>query len=425
MILFQFNINNKTFIIFITAFVWAFNFRTTFKNIDNHMDSGSYSSLKFNPKLILIKNIISCFFLIVFLIESKLNRTKTRIEKEIVQKKKDDFIIIQIKEKGNKDSILSSISYIHRLNDKKLKIIFWLKIIFIILLIYFIEELYFIIANNHILDRLICPIRNLGVLISLFIFSPLIIKKSWSLYKHQFIPLIIIFILSIGIIFLNFKIIDRFEKIFFKVNFLLYLLSFILIGLEMILIKYLIDSLFISIFLILGIKGIIGSFFFVIINIIWDKKNFFDFFDKLLKFEYEDMYMEFGQIQQSLYIISLLVLQYLKIFTISSFTENHLLSVLMITDIIYFPLYIIERFAIEGFGISTLITFIINSLLGFINLFLMLMFIEILECNFFGLNKNLVKYIIKRQEEDYLLSLGEERHTISSNIDEDDNNTEL
>ncbi len=420
MFIFQFNINNKTFIIFITALVWAFNFRTTFKNIDSHMDSGSYSSLKFNPKLILIKNIISCFFLIVFLIESRLITQKKRIEKEIVQKKKDDFIIIQIKEKGqDSSSLLNSISSIHRLNDTKLKILFWLKTIFIILVIYFIEELYFIIANNHILDRLICPIRNLGVLISLFIFSPLIIKKSWYLYKHQFIPLIIIFILSICIIFFNFKIIDRFKKIFFTVNFLLYLLSFILIGIEMVLIKYLLDSLFISIFLILGIKGIIGSFFFGIINIIWDEKNFFDFFDKLLKFEYEDMYMEFGLIQQSLYIISLLVLQYLKIYTISSFTENHLLSVLMITDIIYFPFYVIERFAIEGLTISTLITFIINSLLGFINLFLMLMFIEILECNCCGLNRNLVKYIIKRQHEDYLQSFEEGRETIS---DEDENN---
>ncbi len=420
MFIFQFNINNKTFIIFITALVWAFNFRTTFKNIDSHMDSGSYSSLKFNPKLILIKNIISCFFLIVFLIESRLITQKKRIEKEIVQKKKDDFIIIQIKEKGqDSSSLLNSISSIHRLNDTKLKILFWLKTIFIILVIYFIEELYFIIANNHILDRLICPIRNLGVLISLFIFSPLIIKKSWYLYKHQFIPLIIIFILSICIIFFNFKIIDRFKKIFFTVNFLLYLLSFILIGIEMVLIKYLLDSLFISIFLILGIKGIIGSFFFGIINIIWDEKNFFDFFDKLLKFEYEDMYMEFGLIQQSRYIISLLVLQYLKIYTISSFTENHLLSVLMITDIIYFPFYVIERFAIEGLTISTLITFIINSLLGFINLFLMLMFIEILECNCCGLNRNLVKYIIKRQHEDYLQSFEEGRETIS---DEDENN---
>ena len=420
MLIFQFNINNKTFIIFITALVWAFNFRTTFKNIDSHMDSGSYSSLKFNPKLILIKNIISCFFLIVFLIESRLITQKKRIEKEIIQKKKDDFIIIQIKEKGkDTSSLLNSISSIHRLNDTKLKILFWLKIISIILVIYFIEELYFIIANNHILDRLICPIRNLGVLISLFIFSPLIIKKSWYLYKHQFIPLIIIFILSICIIFFNFKIIDRFKKIFFTVNFLLYLLSFILIGIEMILIKYLLDSLFISIFLILGIKGIIGSFFFGIINIICDEKNFFDFFDKLLKFEYEDMYMEFGLIQQSLYIISLLVLQYLKIYTISSFTENHLLSVLMITDIIYFPFYVIERFAIEGLTITTLITFIINSLLGFINLFLMLMFIEILECNCCGLNRNLVKYIIKRQHEDYLQSFEEGRETIS---DEDENN---
>ena len=43
--LFQFNINHKTIFIFITSIVWAINFRSTFKNIDSHMDTGSYSSL--------------------------------------------------------------------------------------------------------------------------------------------------------------------------------------------------------------------------------------------------------------------------------------------------------------------------------------------------------------------------------------------
>ena len=46
----------KTLIIIITSLVWAINFRSTFKCIDAHMDLGSYSSIKFDPIIILIKN---------------------------------------------------------------------------------------------------------------------------------------------------------------------------------------------------------------------------------------------------------------------------------------------------------------------------------------------------------------------------------
>ena len=54
--------------ILITSLVWDINFRLTFKNMDGHMDLGSYPSLKFDPILILIKN-ISCaiiFFILYF-----------------------------------------------------------------------------------------------------------------------------------------------------------------------------------------------------------------------------------------------------------------------------------------------------------------------------------------------------------------------
>ena len=69
MILFNFNFDNKTLIIFITSNLWVINFRTTFKNIDAHMDFCSYSSLKYNPRLYLIKNIICCMSFIIFYIE--------------------------------------------------------------------------------------------------------------------------------------------------------------------------------------------------------------------------------------------------------------------------------------------------------------------------------------------------------------------
>ena len=402
--LFQFNINNKTIFIFITSIVWAINFRSTFKNIDGHMDTGSYSSLKYDHNLIIIKNIFNCFFFVGFFIETKLIRSSRKDEKQLVKRQKGNTIIVELKENDSNDSLLDSVSKIHQLNNAKLKILFWSKIIFIIAIIYFMEELYFIFSNNHILDRIVCPIRNLGFLISILIFSPLLVRKSCFVYRHQLFPLIIIFILSITMIVFNITKIERFDKIF-GLNFAIYLLSFTLMGLESVLIKYLVDIQYINIFLILGIKGIVGTLTFGIINIKYSKIEFFNFFDNLLDFEYDDMYMEFPIYQKIIYIASLLILQYLIIYTISLFTPNHLLSALMIADILYFPLYIIERFAIQGFNISNPASFCLNVILGFINVVLMLIFNEILEVKMFGLNSNLEKNINKRQEIDYLESL--------------------
>ena len=400
--LFQFNISNKTLIIFITSIIWAINFRSTFKNIDSHMDTGCYSSLKYDPYLILIKNIISCFFLVGFYFEMKENRSAIITGKELIKTEKEDTLIVQVRETTTGgESLMNSVEQIYQLNDTRAKILYWLKNISLIIVVYFVEEIYFIFSNNHILDRIICPIRNFGVFISLLILSPLLIKKTWVLYKHQLCPLIIILILSTIIIIYNLLEIERFQKIY-GVRFLIYLISFILMGLEFSLLKYLVDSQFINIYLILGIKGIIGTIVFTIICLACSKRDFFDFIDDILKFEYEDMYTNFSIFPKMLYVITFLVIQYLKIYVINIFTENHLLPVLMITDIIYFPFYIIERFAIQNFGISIITSFIWNISLGVVNLIMILIFNEILECKFWGLNENFAKNINERQKEEYL-----------------------
>ena len=402
---FNFVFDNKILIIFITSIIWTMNFRTTFKNIDYHMDSGSYSSLKFDPHLILIKNILSCLFFVALFFEKKLSKTTKKKEKQLVKTVEGNMVVFQMKElKIKHNKIFGSIAYLNQLNSKAEKFIFCIKALFIILIIYIIEEIYFIIANNHILDRLVCPIRNLGVLIALYIFSRLLISKTWIIYRHQFFPLIIIFILSIFIIVFNILNIDRFEKIF-NINFIFYLSSFILMGLEMVLIKYLVDIYFINIFFILGIKGIIGTIIFTFIVSFCKKEDFFDLFDKILYFEYEEMYEDFKIGPKIFYISTLLILQYLKFFIINRFTESHLLSVVMIADIIYFPLYCLERFSVQKFSISTESTFYINGSLGFINTFLMLIFNEILECKFWGLDTNLKKNINKRQAEELDIDL--------------------
>ena len=402
MSLFQIDIDNKTLIIFITSFIWVLNFRTTFKNINKHMDSGSYASLKFDPYIILIKNILCCFFFIGFYCERRINKPKNKIEKKLIKMTQGSMVIFEVKSTRLKTNhFFGSILLSHQLIKSKEKIMFCIKILLIIFIIYFIEELYFIIANNHILDRLICPIRNLGTLITLLICSSLLAKKYSGLYRHQSIPLIIIFIFSIFIILFNKINIDRFEKIF-KLNFLYYLILFILMGIEMVLLKYLVDTEYISMYFILGIKGIIGTVVFTIINIFFTKSDFFIFWDKLLNFEYDEMYEEFEMSPKIYYIITLLILQYLKIYIINRFSENHLISVIMITDIIYFPFYCFERFYIQDFQIATYSTFYINIILGFINTFLMLIFNEILECKFWGLNTNLKKNINIRQEQELI-----------------------
>ena len=74
---------------------------------------------------------------------------------------------------------------------------------------------------------------------------------------------------------------------------------------------------------------------------------------------------------------------------------------MMISDLIYFPLYAIERFAIQDFTISNFWSFVLNFTIGLLNVLLMLVFNEILECKFLGLDYNLKSNINKRQSIDY------------------------
>ena len=285
--------------------------------------------------------------------------------------------------------------------DWKHKILFWIKVGFITSIIYFTEELYFCISNNHVLDRVIVPIRNFGILIALSIFSPLLIKKSCKFYKHQYIPYIIIFLISIAIVYYNFADRERFLKKFGSANTLIYIATYFLTGLESTLIKYLVDKEYISIFLILGLKGIIGTIVFTVINILYNPDEFYSFFENILSFEYYYLNEPFHLVSKILYVLSFISLVYFKMYTIQQFSENHILSTLMIVDLIYFPLYIFERLVTAHFTITTPSSFIINSVAGIVNFFLMLIFNEILELKFWGLNTNLISNINKRQKKDY------------------------
>ena len=407
--LFKFNYENKTNLIFITAIAWVINFRLSFKNIDYHMDSGCYCSIKFDPLIILIKNIICLFFVIVYIYEKKIGKIEYKLEK---------VESIRLSDKDNKSSTEGKLAYTktsesfaglsfneavnHSLTSdtKHNKIRRILKISLYILIIYLTEEFYFLFANNHILDRIIVNMRNFGILIFLLFLSPIVIRKSSYTYRHQLLPCLIILIIGLFMILYNVFGIERFKKVF-GYNLFAYFSCFILTGLELSIIKYLLSIEFMSMYLILFIKGVIGTFIFIIINLSTTRREFFDFLDKILSFEYDDMIDDYLVIQKIGYIISVILVQYLKFFTINTFTQNHILSSMMISDLIYFPLYAIERFAIQDFTISNFWSFVLNFTIGLLNVLLMLVFNEILECKFLGLDYNLKSNINKRQSIDY------------------------
>ena len=393
---------NKRLYLIITSLVWTINFRVTFKNIDAHMDLGSYSSIKFDPLIILIKNILcSIINLIIFSISLKINSSPVK-NKILVKKETGSFVSYGYEEKEERDSLIDSVSQSHNLKDAKEKFIFWLKIVGIIIVIYIIEEIYFITANNHILDRLVVCMRNIGVLIPTFVLTSLLIKKNWHIYKHQLFPSIIIILICLFMILFNAISVTRFKKIF-NINFLYYFIVYILTAVELVLIKYLVDIQFINIFLILGLKGLFGTIAFGVINIFVNSHKFFDFLDELFSFENEGMYEDFSITSKILYIISYLILQYLKIGIIQSFSENHFLSAAMISDVFYFPLYLVEKFAIQGFPITTSATFYLNSIFGIINTILLLIFNEVIEIKCWDVEKNTNKNIDQRQEQEIQL----------------------
>ena len=148
----------------------------------------------------------------------------------------------------------------------------------------------------------------------------------------------------------------------------------LLTGLELTSLKYLLEKLSINKFLILGLKGVLVTITFIIINIKINKNDIHKFFDKLLSFQFILIPEDFNLFSKIFYVLTLFIFQYLKILIIGKFSEMHFLSTMMITDIICFPLYCIERFVIQKFIVSTKDTFIINVFIGIINTILMLVF---------------------------------------------------
>ena len=372
----------KLLIILITSLVWDINFRLTFKNVDAHMDLVEYPSLKYDPFVILIKNILSSIiFLSLYFISKKLSASQKKPNNYLKTKTRRTFSFNELEKTEKLESFLGQLAIFNNLDTKNQQILFCIKTFLLILFIYLIEENYFIFGNTHILDRVNVPMRNVGILFTILIFSSLLIKKEFNFYKHQLIPSLIFIASSLFIIIFDGTTTPRF-----------------------ILIKYLIDIQYINPFIILFIKGVIGTIIFIIINIIFNNETFFNLIDKFIPFLYDNMIEEFNFTLKLFYIITILILQYLKIFIIKEYSESHFLIVAMIADLLFFPLYLIEKFGIQKFEITTSSVFYLNLIFEVINTFLLLVFNEIIELKFCGLNINLNKNIEERNNSEMNLT---------------------
>ena len=118
MALFKFHFDKKIYLIFMTSLIWAFNFRTTFKNINMHMGIGSYASLKYEPLLYLIKNITCIFYFVIFFIEIKKNKSEVKeVNKVLVEKKEGNLIYVTAEEKKDDETdVLKQIEKSRNLN---------------------------------------------------------------------------------------------------------------------------------------------------------------------------------------------------------------------------------------------------------------------------------------------------------------------
>ena len=95
----------------------------------------------------------------------------------------------------------------------------------------------------------------------------------------------------------------------------------------------------------------------------------------------------------------------------------------MISDVLFYPLYFIEKFCIQKFHITTSSTFYLNIIFGVMNPVLLLIFNEIIELKFCGCEKELYKNIEKRKNLDmdifYNIYNDEENESISNSTNND------
>ena len=125
----------KLLIILMTSLICDLNFRLTFKNIDYHMDLGSYPTLTYDTIVILTKNVLcAILFLSLYFISKKVNSSEKEPDKYLkVTNERDKVVFKYVKEEK---TFLGSLIIFHNLYTKTKQIIFCIKIFILILIIY-------------------------------------------------------------------------------------------------------------------------------------------------------------------------------------------------------------------------------------------------------------------------------------------------
>ena len=127
--IFHIHFDHEIYMVLIASFLWALNFRATFKNNSDSMGLGSCWVLRFDPILILIKNIICIFYFIVFIYEIKVSKAKSNMQQVLSQKQEGNQIIVEVTEqKKEGETILTAVEKAKNLDKLHIKILFWIKI---------------------------------------------------------------------------------------------------------------------------------------------------------------------------------------------------------------------------------------------------------------------------------------------------------
>ena len=265
----------------------------------------------------------------------------------------------------------------------------YLFLIFLkIIITYFIEEAYFLVDNNHIFDREAISYRNFFLLISLFTFSQLLLKNNNSIYRHQIIPITLILMGNLAGVVLFFIIFVKiFQDQIYKLS--IYSNLYILLGLEFVFEKILIDFDCINIFLLLGIKSVFGTITFSIIRFVFNKRYIV----------YADT-ITCSLVQKGFYVVFLLLIEFLKLLVVQNFSPSHIFCSMQLGDLLYFLYYTIERTIIYNIGIPSIIPYTFQGLFAVCSFIFTLVFCEFLILNFCNMNENTKMSIRKRSEND-------------------------
>ena len=370
--LIYFHYEKNIFLIILLSLSFVLSFRLSFRKIFQYMTM--IESIRTDTFVVFLKNFFGNLFFIGYFLEKKFSQMSesegTEVE-QIEQKKDGELIVERKKVNNNRISIKDLI-------DKNFH--YKLKIISILLFTYLTEEIYFIIDNSHLFDREIIPYRNFFTFVSIFIFNHLL-KKS-KIYRHQKIAIIITMVLSfVSIIFFLY-----YTEVFSINKYLRYISLFLILGLEYVLEKYLIERFYMNIYLILGIRSLFGTIVFGIIRFI---------------LQFKTLYMTdisgVSFVQKSFYIFFILVAEYLKLVILFHFTPFHIYCATQLADLIYSLYYTFERHIIYDLDMVSEF-FIYQIIFALISLVLILIFIEVLILNFCGLNINTKKYINERSD---------------------------